>query len=216
MKKLTALLCLTSSLALAPLASATVINGQIRNFDADNNGIANDLQIARIYFTVSAGTSLLIDSLVWESTGVDLNGDGEITGFDNYMRLFSGSTLLADNDDAPLGTDGSVHHYDSQINYTFASAGTYMVSVGQLWYSEAEALQGFQLDRPFYDYTGNGHDHGAWRLTFNVNAGSVSNINSTLAVGAGVPDGGNLLLLLGLSGVSLAGLRRFSRGAAQR
>lgn len=179
-------------LSVSSFANAgLVINGDIYNFDADTDGNADDLLISQITFDVTAGTQLLIDSLVWESTGVDLNGDGELTGFDNYMRLYSGATSLTSNDDAPLGNDGSVHSYDSQIAYFFDTAGSFMVTVGQLSYTAEEGLQGYDANRAYSDY--NGIDeikHGDWQLTFSTTSGSVSNIQhandipepSTLAI----------------------------------
>lgn len=187
----------------ANVSAAIVTSGEIFNIDGDSDGLVDDLLIQTISFDVTAGTQLFIDSLVWESTNVDLNGDGEITGFDNYMTLFQGGTQLYSNDDAALGTDGSVHNYDSAITYTFATAGTYSVSVGQLSYTLAEALQGYQVDRLFNDYTGAGKTHGDWQLTFNVQSGSLSNVTNGVSA---VPVPAAVWLfgsgLLGLVGVA--------------
>ena len=169
---------LAMAIMSANVSAAIVTSGEIFNIDGDGDGSVDDLLIQTISFDVTAGTSLLIDSLVWESTGVDLNGDGEITGFDNYMLLFQGGTQITGNDDAALGADGSVHNYDSQIAWTFATAGTYSVSVGQLSYSLSDALLGYQVNRSYADYTNTGKTHGDWQLTFNVQAGSLSNVTN--------------------------------------
>ena len=185
-----------------------IVSGSIGNIDGDVDGLKDDLSISQVIFEVTAGTQLLIDSLVLESTGVDLNGDGEITGFDNYMLLLAGSTLLTSNDDAALGTDGSVHPFDSQISYTFATAGTYMATVGQLSYNIQDALQGFTANRTYTDYASANKGYGAWQLTFNVLSGTVSNIKNVNGT-ASVPAPSTLAVFaLGLFGLVC---RKFKR-----
>ena len=209
MKKFLARLLALAALVAAPAAHAITLNGEIRNIDGDNDGFADDLRIQRISFDVTAGTSLFFDSLVWEATGVDLNGDGELTGFDNYMRLFGpGGVSLAENDDSWGSTsgDGSVLGYDSTIGYTFGSAGTYVLTLGQLWYSTTDALQGYQADRAYYDYNGNNLDHGDWRLTISVNSGSISNLSYSNS--NSVPDTATVGAMLGAAILGLAAFKR--------
>ncbi len=208
MKKFLARLLAISALVAAPAAHAITLNGEIRNIDGDNDGFADDLRIQRISFDVTAGTSLFFDSLVWEATGVDLNGDGELTGFDNYMMLLTagGSYLTANDDSGATYGDGSVHPYDSTIGYTFGTAGTYVITLGQLAYSTSEAMQGYQANRNYYDYNGNNLDHGDWRLTISVNSGSISNLSYSNS--NSVPDTATVGAMLGAAILGLAAFKR--------
>ncbi len=167
-----------------------VARHQIRNIDGDGDGAVDDLRISRIQFDVTAGTTVVFDSLVLEvsgTTAVDLNGDGDITGFDNQMILFSGTMPINYNDDYSTAhvynQDGSVHSYDSIIAHSFPTAGTYMITVGQLRYQESAALAGFHPNRSFRDYPRDWNvvpppsfDHGDWQLTITPSSGSVSNV----------------------------------------
>lgn len=210
MRKVFAGLCLAAGLGMSSLAGATVINGTIANFDGDKDGVADDLKISRITFTVSAGTQVFFDALVRESTGVDLNGDGRITGFDSYMMLFdSAGKALTLNDDAPgANADGSVHFFDSAIRWTFAQAGTYMVTIGQGTYFEHEALRGYEANRPYDMFIGQ-ENYGAWRLTMTATDGTLSNVSEVGVPSSQVPEPASLLLLgAGLAGVTAARRKR--------
>jgi hypothetical protein len=185
-----------AGIGLASAAGAAVINGQIRNIDGDGDGAVDDLKISRVTFSVTAGTRVFFDSLVRESTGTDLNGDGFITGFDNYMVLFNGTTVLQRNDDSSVTFgDGSVHQYDSTLDYTFVDAGTYMVTLGQLSYSDSEALQGFDVNRLYAAYDGS-ENFGAWRLTMSATDGTLSDVSEVgVTAATDVPEPAGLALL---------------------
>jgi hypothetical protein len=167
MNKFLRVLLASSALALCHGAGAAVIKGNIESIDGDGDGKVRELKVARVAFSVSAGTRLLFDSLVYEPNG-DLNGDGFITGFDNEMRLFKGATLLAEDDDSALTYgDGSQHPFDSAFYWTFTQAGTYVVTLGARGYTDEDALRGYQAGRTYRPYVGFEH-FGAWRLSLDV------------------------------------------------
>ncbi|WP_201303333.1 DVUA0089 family protein [Massilia sp. 9I] len=202
-----------AGIAASSVAGATVLNGTIANFDADADGIADDLNIARITFNVSAGTQVFFDVLARESTGVDLNGDGLITGFDSYLMLFDarGNTLTIGDDWMAPTPDGSVDFFDSAIRWTFAEAGTYMITLGQGTYFQDEALQGYEANRPYDAFIGN-QNFGAWRLTMTATGGTLSDVVQDGVPVSQVPEPGSLLLLgAGLAGVAAARRKRAAR-----
>jgi hypothetical protein len=190
MSKFLRALLVSSALAVCHGAGATVINGTIESIDGDGDGKARELKVARVAFSVSAGTRLLFDSLVYEPNS-DLNGDGFITGFDNEMRLFSGTTRLARNDDSALTYgDGSQHPFDSAFDWTFTQAGTYVVTLGARGYTDEDAVRGYQAGRLYRPYVGF-ERFGAWRLSLGLVSGSVSEVHE---IGAEVPEPGTLAL----------------------
>lgn len=205
MSKLFRVLLASSALVLCQGAGATAINGTIRTVDGDGDGKKQELKVARVAFTVTAGTHLLFDSLVSEAQG-DLNGDGFITGFDDEMRLFDGATLLLADDDSGLTYgDGSQRPQDAAFYWTFERAGTYLVTLGVHEYSNADALRGYQANKTYQPYYGIEH-FGAWRLSLSTFAGSVSDVRE---ITNDVPEPGTLALFAaGLAGAGLLRRRR--------
>ena len=188
MSKFLRVLVASAALALSNAAGAAVINGRISTIAGD--GEDPELKVARIAFTVGADTRLFFDSLVLELTR-DLNGDGFITGFDDEMRLYDGTTLLLRNDDSSTTYgDGSEHPFDSAFAWSFTKAGTYVVALGVRGYSDRDALRGYQADKAFQARVGY-EDFAAWRLTLSALSGSVSDVHE---IGAEVPEPGSLAL----------------------
>lgn len=205
MRQIIAGLFLLAGIAASSVAGATVINGQIANFDGDRDGMADDLKISRVTFNVTAGTRVFFDSMVYESDFAslkDLNGDGQITGFDSYMMLFdaAGTNLFyADDSNATFG-DGSVNTMDAARSWTFSQAGTYMITIGQGTSFQHEALQGFEKNTSLEQFIGE-QNFAAWRLTMSATGGTLSQVAEVGVPAADVPEPASLLLL----GAGLAG-----------
>ena len=164
-----------------------VVEGTVWSLDEDNNGTYDASTIDSILFTVTAETTVFFDTLVIEQTLkdllVDLNGDGEYTGMNSLIRLFDADEKqLAENWFGP-SVDLTVDCFDASLEYYFNQAGTYRLTIGQLWYSEVEALAGISTNEIIWH--GDTHTHADW--TVNITA-----YDGTFAV---VPEPATMSLL---------------------
>lgn len=106
----------TFSLASDPnIENSTTVAHTTMRYSSAGGGEPQWYQI-----TLNAGSVLRLDI------------DGTLGGLDSYIRVFAAGNLatpVASNDDG--GTDpGSTTSYDSRLNYTIATTGTYYIVVG--------------------------------------------------------------------------------------
>ena len=138
-----------------------------------------------------AGGALSIDILTEQTDGDDpfsndINGDGKIEMIDSQIRLFVKNpdgtfTLYAENDDGDvLGADGSQSDLDSYLSFDDLPAGDYMLAIGELAFSNSEAISGLNLDTDIYRETEDGRSfvegYGPYQVTID---GAISNVEAT-------------------------------------
>jgi hypothetical protein len=170
-------------LATGASAIPIVLDGVILNVDADGSGTyfdhADDFStVDHLNFYVATAGTVTFDILADEFDrnldgpfGNDLNGDGEFTFLDSYIRLFSSSdALLATNDDWGGMSDGSVSNLDSYLSVPLA-IGSYTLAIGNWDLTEADALAGenHEYGPENYDVTNGSFlglaDYADYRLT---------------------------------------------------
>jgi hypothetical protein len=160
-----------------------VLDGVIVNVDADGSGTYFDHEddfstVDHLNFYVATAGTVTFDILADEYDfdgvdffGNDLNGDGEFTFLDSYIRLFSSSdALLATNDDWGGVSDGSISLLDSYLSVPLA-IGSYTLAIGNWEFSSSDALAGenHSYGPEDYDVTTGDFlgfaDYGDYRLT---------------------------------------------------
>lgn len=152
-------------IAATTAAQATVVTGSILRLTDVPDGteyrsVEVETTVDRVYFTVNAPGQVTLDMLSWEFNGtvgvqqpLDLNGDGEIAGFDSWIVLFTddgdiGLDDLVDDSDDALGladgswSDGS-RTRDSFLSLPLTS-GDYMLAIAP--YSGEEDISDWLLD----------------------------------------------------------------------
>jgi len=143
MRLLSTILCSVISITLAQGASVTnTYTGTLDVVINPKPGVTQATPVWFFTFNVTAGTRIIFDVLAAEKDAFgpgpvqrDWNSDGRLTFLDTQIEVYNSNwNLLALNDDnGPYlsGADGngSIYRYDSYLDYTFASAGTYWAAL---------------------------------------------------------------------------------------
>jgi hypothetical protein len=190
------------TLALAgALSAAGVVSADVVVVSSTDTGYSpiqdteNGLFIGQVEFEVTTAGVVTIDAFV--------PNDGSYSVFDSYIYIFdqsNTSSALGWNDDGSPGSDGSLLGTTDSYwtSPTPLSVGTYLVTIGEVGYSESAALLGYDAGNFFEDNTdacyfdGECLTEGHWQLT----------ISGNVALPTEVPVPGALWLF----GSALAGL----------
>lgn len=185
--------CVTVIIETAQAGNVT-LEGEIAA--GESAGMApGNVSVSRIAFDVTAGTTVVFDTLAWED-GIDLNDDGKITAFDSQLTLLDGTgRRIAVNDDYSgwLDQNESVGGFDSLISMQFDRSGTYVIALGQVLHGVDEAYKGYETDATLWEFAGQEVDWAAWTLDIRWQDGDLFNIRSLAAgefpgVGGEVPE----------------------------
>ncbi len=156
-------------------------------------------------FTVNTTGTVTIDVLSWERDPdewfwVDVNGDGEDSFIDSYIRVFKDSlaaeNIYASNDDSAgnFGDDGTIRGNDSYISETF-EAGDYIIAISSCGYpaygeypgyfTVDEAVDGYN-QRAIIPYSEGEGDHGDYRITVSGDVSAVPLPAAVWLLGSGI------------------------------
>ena len=175
--------------------------GSVNYYDESEEGMeeAQDDAVTSIdqwSFTHNGG-ALTIDILTEATDGEnpysnDINGDGKIEMIDSQIKLFVKNpdgtfTLYDENDDSTDNNsndgfeDGSQSDLDSYLSFDNLPAGEYMLAIGELEFSDSDALNGLNPHTEVYsETTQDGQSYvegyGPYQVTIN---GNISNVEAT-------------------------------------
>ena len=134
-----------------------------------NSSIATDVDVNMVSFTVTTGQIVDFD------VDTQLNGPG---GLGSYLRLFdaAGQQLAFNNDAAAPGE--TVVGLDAYLRYTFATAGTYYLSVSNQNNTQFDPLTGNG------DTAGGQNSIGTYQLILQTAGTSVTDTNDAISEAA--------------------------------
>lgn len=175
---------LVLSFSLASQAGASlVISDSLSAADLNGDGEVNEVVVSLLEFSVLDNTTATFDVLAAEylfGNQTDLNGDGEITGFDSKFWIYdiAGNNYIGGNDEDfyNLGkSDGSINMSDSFAEVYFSDAGRYLLGIGLADFTYKEMMRGYQNNAYlFSNITLDKHYETAdWQLTINVLEGDI-------------------------------------------
>lgn len=122
-----------------------------RYFSLDNDpNIVNSTSVPHATVNGSGNETYDYYSFAVSQAGVNtlatFDIDGAMPAFDSNLKLYDGSgNQLSSSDDKDPPDPGSEHRYDSYLEYTFSSAGTYYVAVGRCCFSPVPSAGAYNL-----------------------------------------------------------------------
>jgi hypothetical protein len=161
-----------------------------------NGSIDDHTEVDHWSFSVTSSGTFIFDVLAREA-GNDFFANGVSNDqLDSYIYLFANDAngvFKGSDDDGGLGSDGSVHGYDSFMTVDL-TVGTYLFAIGDHFLSESEARVGLNADNA-------GSTVGRYSVSISSTTG-VAQINS-------VPEPSTLAIFaLGIMGLAS---RRFKK-----
>jgi len=159
--------CSSLSSGQCPITTQSIVEGEI--VEVDNNNVSVDK-----WYIHHNGGKLVINLLSEMGNGItytDINNDGIQSNLDTYIYLFKDNgnfdTLVGRNDDAGTSglaaQDGTLHSYDSLLNFTNLPAGNYVLAISAYAFSQSEASG--SSNETNWDYR-----TGPYRITFDGDA----------------------------------------------
>ena len=151
------------------ISNALMIGAAAFDLTANAN-IANSTTLPHATVNASGDGSLRIYGITVSEAGVvgSFDIDGTSANLDTYVRIYDASgLLLAASDDTPTayGAGGSTSIFDSLLDYTFQTAGTYYVEVAKFLHDGIPSGSNFQLNISLSDPYLGAESNGADTLT---------------------------------------------------
>lgn len=187
-------------------AAEMVFEGSIIQESYNVNDVNQDIITVDYWsFNVNTTGTVTIDVLSWERDPdewdwVDVNGDGEDSFIDSYIRVFKDSlaaeNIYASNDDGGANGrgDGTIRGNDSYLSREF-EAGDYIIAISSCGYPASgsypgyftvdEAVDGYN-QRAIIPYSAGEGDHGDYRITLTGDVSAVPLPAAAWLLGSGL------------------------------